>query len=237
MIYFDNFKVIPYDINGDGVSDLIVNLTQLVKISESMISNNSFFETFTIHDGERPEQLSYRLYGSTEYYWTFLMLNTNIKNIWNDWPKSTSQLLEYSERKYEHLAATTDDDLLSKFVVGENIIAASGAIGKIREVHVNNKFIVFEHISGTFKVDGESIYGLDSQDSIAAMQIKSFAHAPLYHIDSSTGNVTLPRTSGTHPFTNYDLELAHNDNNRNIKVFKPDHIVEISQAIISELNN
>jgi hypothetical protein len=236
-MYFNNFEKIAYDINGDGVDDVIVNLTQLVKVAASMVANKAYFEDITIMEGERPDQLSYRLYGSTQYYWTFLMLNESIKNIWDDWPKTSTQLVEFSERKYEHLAATTHDDLVGKFIIGEDIIGANGGIATVKEIHVNNKFLVLEPKSGEFQETGESIYGLDSQDSIMSLQVRSKAHAPMWHIDSSGGNITAPRTAGTHPYTFFHWELMKNDKNRFIHAFKPEHVEEISQAIMSEMNS
>jgi len=243
MGYFTNFNTIQYDINGDGIYDNITNLSSIAKISKELIDNTTFYDLINIYDGERPEQLSYRLYGSTNYYWTFLMINNGINNIWNDWPKSSQQLKEYCERKYEYIAAITSDDMYytnsvtgkasPKFEVGNNVTASSGAQGIIKEVHRNNKYLVIEIISGEFNENGETIYTPgNADDSINCTSIVSNAYAPKYHLDDSTGVPTAPRSAGTTAFTNYHYEDMLNDKNRSIKVIKPDLITEV----ISEFN-
>jgi hypothetical protein len=243
MAYFTNFKTIEYDINGDGIFDDITNLSAIAKISDNLIGNATFYDLVNINDGERPEQLSYRLYGSTNYYWTFLMINKNINNIWNDWPKSSSQLKEYCEHKYEYIAAITKDNMYytnsvtgitsAKFEIGAMVTASSGAIGIIKEIHRNNKYLVIEVTSGEFNPAGETIYTpTNADDSINCTSIVSNAYAPKFYLDISTGVPTAPRSTGTYAYTNYQFENMLNDKNMSIKVIKPDLISDI----ISEFN-
>jgi hypothetical protein len=244
MSYFSNFTVIPYDIAGDGIYDNITNLTTLVSVSSAALDNISYYDTMLITDGERPEQLSQRLYGTPTYYWTFMLINPKIKNMWNDWPKNENQLLEYSVKKYSDLAVlacNTTDDLvglfrpvdaegneIKEFVIGD----ASGAVGKIMAVHTNNKYLTIELISGAFKADGEVIRGQTSGNLINASSIVSRAYAPAYHVDEFTGKITNPRVHGTYPVTNIEHETYQNDNHRRIRVVKP----EIIDKFIIEFN-
>ena len=46
-------------------------------------------------------------------------------------------------------------------------------------------YVVIEKTSGTFTITGETISGVDSQDSVACNFIKSQAYAPHHHIDDS----------------------------------------------------
>lgn len=144
-MYFSNIKKIIVDVNGDGVFDVLSNLTAKVKISDDLIDNAGFYETIEVKDGERPDHLSERLYDTPIYHWTFLLLNKRIKNVWNDWPMKYSQLKEYCENKYEHIGAVTEEDLTNKFVIGEDIKGIlSHAISTIKEIHVNKGYIVIE---------------------------------------------------------------------------------------------
>lgn len=248
MAYFNNFNTIAYDINGDGVYDELTNLTNIVKLSDSLKNNATLYSYIVVQDGERPEQLSYRLYGSTSYYWTFLMINDGIKNIWNDWPKSTNQLLEYSEKKYAGLAMITGDSLYTtasatgnvatKFEVGEEVTnTAKTAVALIREVHRNNKYLVVDVITGEFNPNGETIIGMESEDSISCTSIVSAAHAPKYHLDASTGAVTHHRSSGTFAYTNLNYETLLNDKNKNIRAIKKEYIEEVAEAFSKEISS
>ena len=229
-MYFKNIQNVNIDVDGSGNLDRLKNLTSKAKVSASLLSNAAYYQTVKVIDGERPDHLSQRLYGSSQYHWTFLLLNPQIKNIWDDWPMKHSQLIEYCTQKYQYLAADTDVDLNNKFILGETVQGSvSGALGKVKEIHVNMGYIVIEKTSGTFTITGETINGLDSQDSVACNFIKSQAYAPHHHIDDSTTAWVPRRLAGTTAYSYIDYEEAITDQNRNIKVIKPEHIQQVSQ--------
>ena len=232
-MYFANIKNVIIDVDGSGNRDLLKNLTARAKVSDALINNAAFYETVAVEDGERPDIMSKRLYDTEQYHWTFLLLNPQIKNIWDDWPMKYSQLVEYCTEKYQYLAADTDDSLVDKFVLNETVQGqVSGATGKVKEVHVNMGYVVIEKISGTFTITGETIYGINSQDSIACNFIKSQAYAPHHHVDDSTGEWVKRRTAGTTAYTYIDYESAVTEQNRNLKVIKPSNIRDISRQFI-----
>ena len=101
-MYFTNITNVAIDVDGSGNVDILKNLTSKAKFADSLLSNAGFYQTIEIIDGERPDHLSQRLYGTPDYHWTFLLLNPQIKNIWDDWPMSSSQLVEYCTNKYQY---------------------------------------------------------------------------------------------------------------------------------------
>ena len=234
-MYFANIRNVLIDVDVSGNVDLLKNLTAKVTDSNDLLNSAGFYQTVEIIDGERPDILSTRLYGTDQYHWTFLLLNPQIKNIWDDWPMSASQLIEYCTNKYQHLAADTDTDLNNKFIIGETITGGvSGATGIIREVHVNMGYIVIEKTAGTFTITGETIQGLTSTDSAVANFIKSQAYAPHHHVDSS-GNWVKRAAAGTTAYNYIDYESAIAEQNRQIKAIKPLHIREVASQFIKEM--
>ena len=173
-MYFSNIENVAIDVDGSGNSDLLKNLTARAKVSEELMNSGGFYTTITVQDGERPDILSKRLYNDERYHWTFLLLNPQIKNIWDDWPMSSAQLLDYVTNKYQYLAADTDDDLNNKFTVGETVTGSvSGAKGVVKEIHVNLGYVTIELTSGTFTITGETINGATSGSAAACNFIKS----------------------------------------------------------------
>ena len=167
-MYFKNIKNAAIDIDGSGNFDIIKNLTARAKISDKLIDNAGYYETINVIDGERPDHLSQRLYNTSKFHWTFLLLNPQIKNIWDDWPMSSGQLIDYCTNKYQYLAADTDDSLVDKFILGETVTGGvSNATGIVKEIHVNMGYVVIDKTSGTFTVTGETIQGGSSSDSAA----------------------------------------------------------------------
>ena len=232
-MYFKNITSTLIDIDGSGNLDILKNLTAKAKVDNALINNAGYYETVTVVDGERPDHLSKRLYNTDDYHWTFLLLNPHLKNIWDDWPMKWSQLIEYCTEKYQYLAGDTDDDLNDKFTLGETVTGGvSGAKGILKEIHVNMGYIVIEKTSGTFVLTGETIQGASSSDSVTCGFIKSQAYAPHHHVDDSTEAWVPRRAAGTTAFTYIDYESAITEQNRNVKVIRPEHIRPIANQFV-----
>ena len=77
----------------------IKNLFRRVKIQDWIQDNVQFFNKYTIRDGERPDTMAERLYGTSERDW-IIILTAGITNIRNDWPLSNYDLYRYVEAKY-----------------------------------------------------------------------------------------------------------------------------------------
>ena len=77
----------------------IKNIFRRVKIQDWIQENTNFFNRYTIRDGERPDTMAERLYGSPDRDW-IVILTAGITNIKNDWPLSNYDLYRYVENKY-----------------------------------------------------------------------------------------------------------------------------------------
>ena len=77
----------------------IKNIFRRVKIQDWIQDNVQFFNKYTIRDGERPDTMAERLYGSPDRDW-IVILTAGITNIRNDWPLSNYDLYRYVETKY-----------------------------------------------------------------------------------------------------------------------------------------
>ena len=235
-MYFKSITDVAVDIDGSGNLDLLKNLTAKAKVSDDLLNNAGYYQTIEVVDGERPDHLSQRLYNTSQFHWTFLLLNPQIKNIWDDWPMGAKQLIEYCTNKYQYLAADTDDSLVDKFKIGETVTGSvSGATGTIKEIHVNLGYVTIEKTAGTFNITGEYIVGLTSTDSVNCNFIKSQAYAPHHHVDSS-GNWVKRAASGTTPYTYIDYESAVAEQNRNIKVIKPENISDVARKFAAAMS-
>ena len=77
----------------------IKNIFRRVKIQDWIQDNVQFFNKYTIRDGERPDTMAERLYGTSDRDW-IIVLTAGITNIRNDWPLSNYDLYRYVEAKY-----------------------------------------------------------------------------------------------------------------------------------------
>ena len=101
--YFSKFPNIkyPYKINRAGVVDTftIKDYFHLLKIREDVDSVDTLYSPITIINGERPDQLAYRLYEDESLYWIILHVN-EIVDVHNEWPLGNYELDQYILKKY-----------------------------------------------------------------------------------------------------------------------------------------
>ena len=99
MSYFKNFPYINYSFIIDGkptlipVKDIVLN----VRFLKTIFDNVALYDTYTVKDGETPEYISEKLYGTPYYHWVILLFNERF-DYYNDWPLTSNQLEEYVNR-------------------------------------------------------------------------------------------------------------------------------------------
>jgi|TARA_R100000030_G_scaffold80267_1_gene63107 hypothetical protein len=77
----------------------IKNIFRRVKLKDWIQDNARFFNKYTIRDGERPDTMAERLYGTPDRDW-IIVLTAGITNIKDEWPLSNYDLYRYVENKY-----------------------------------------------------------------------------------------------------------------------------------------
>lgn len=102
-MYFDNFPTILYSFDNEN----ILTLTQIFnrfKIVEAVKENSRTYDTYKIKDGETPDGLSQKVYGTPEYHWVILLFN-DIIDPFGQWPMDEESLRQFIISKYgqDHL--------------------------------------------------------------------------------------------------------------------------------------
>ena len=112
-----------YTVNANGFlqetnadARTIVDFFRRVNVTENYTKNISVLIPYTVEDGETPEMVSYKFYGTPFYHWVLLMIN-NITNPYEQWPIAQDELLakialkypgESKDDTYEYRNVTTD---------------------------------------------------------------------------------------------------------------------------------
>jgi len=99
MAYFDRFPLMAYDVAADGNYKLLPNILKRVKLRSGLRSGSFLFDSYDVQDGERPEDIAFKLYGDAELHWVVLMTN-NITDRYYQWPLTQPQFQEHLEDKY-----------------------------------------------------------------------------------------------------------------------------------------
>ena len=99
MSYFNQFPLMAYDVKGDKNYKLLPNILKRVKLRSGLRSGAFLFDNYDVKDGERPEDIAFKLYGDAELHCVVLMTN-NITDRYYQWPLSQPQFQEYITDKY-----------------------------------------------------------------------------------------------------------------------------------------
>jgi hypothetical protein len=115
--YFDKFPKIVYDIDNTGKNvRYVCDIIHRDKFIQSVLKNTIVFYPYIIKDGETPEIIASKLYGSPQYHWVVMFAN-DIFSLWDDWPLSYDQMQEFLTQKYGSVptASTTIDHYQDKY--------------------------------------------------------------------------------------------------------------------------
>lgn len=93
MSFFDKFPLRDYDIETNNRIRQVVNIFRHVAANSALVEDITTYTVFEVLEGERPDTVSQRLYGTPDYYWTFFIADEALKGGLHDWPKD-SQTLE-----------------------------------------------------------------------------------------------------------------------------------------------
>jgi len=100
-MYFDNFPSFLYPFNINGVTEykLMKDISQNVRVRKEILSSTTLYDEYDIRDGETPEHIAERIYGSPLYHWVVMLCNDKYSYI-DDFPLTIPQLEKHITAKY-----------------------------------------------------------------------------------------------------------------------------------------
>ena len=112
MSFFQQFPKINYDLTLNGSLTSVVDIFRNVDVNDVLADSTNAYQWYDIINGDRPDIISYKLYGDVRYYWTFFVLNDSLKGGLDDWPKSQATLERFLEDQYDSYSVIEFSDLL-----------------------------------------------------------------------------------------------------------------------------
>ena len=101
--YFRNFPNIQYAVSANkaGIPTYIniKDYFKLLKVRDDIFREETLYTPYTIHNGQRPDQISKAVYGDEQFYWVILQVN-EITNYYTEWPLSELERTEFVYEKY-----------------------------------------------------------------------------------------------------------------------------------------
>jgi hypothetical protein len=184
--YFRYFPREFYLFGNEKMADTFQDITRYADVIDQVRDSTTVYRDYYIQDNERPDQTSYRLYGNPNFYWTFYLMNQNIRE--QGWPLSNTKVLKYAQKNYPNKTITTRNDLTSLtgfFKTGDTVTGrTSAATGKIVHRYMDLGQLVVKETSGTF-VTGENLNTDLTTQIINAHSVEEEYNAAHHYEDSN----------------------------------------------------
>ena len=103
-MYFARFPKGQYIIPGTKEYKLVCDLWRRIKIRDKIKNEASLYSEYFVRDGERPETIAERHFGSPELHWIVLIAN-DVTDGLHGWPLSFQAFEEFVNDKYENPGA------------------------------------------------------------------------------------------------------------------------------------
>lgn len=99
--YFQKLNTIIYPDFGEvsGESKIVIDIFKRVRATIKAQTDATAYYTWTINEGQTPEDLSYNYYGTPQYHWVILLMN-NIRDPQWQWPLKAKTFDRYIVKKY-----------------------------------------------------------------------------------------------------------------------------------------
>ncbi len=237
MLYFKDFQDVFYNFGNEATPTLTQNLSRYVDVVDQIKDDISFLTFYTIIEGMRPDQVSMQLYDTPLYYWTFYLLNDDIRQ--QGWPLTNTEFQTYIKKIFPNTVLTTRENISTKFKVGQTVTGnTSGASGKIIRRNLDLGQIVVEG-TVSFTTAGETLTSQNVSgvfESVTAVSTSAEYQAANYYTDTSGGIVDLGVDGNgnlldpgatKNEITNEQSYFNVNESLKQIKVIRPNLITSI----------
>ena len=134
--YFSSIPNVQYDIYGTEPNNYgtVTNIMKRARFKTTSIENISDYYPYSILEGERPDIVSFKKYGTVAYTYLILLLNDIVDPIF-DWPLHSRQFENYIIEKYGSISsAQTTNKYYYQIVRPE--VARTGTSERIPEVKI-----------------------------------------------------------------------------------------------------
>ena len=250
MSYFNKFPLIGYRFGDETGNTLFTDFSAYVDLIDQLKDQVTFYEKYTILDGDRPDVVSQRLYGTPEFHWTFFLVNDSLRE--SGWPMPERELRDLVKKRYPHRAVTTESVFAHNFLPGTFVTGkTSGTTGTViernldlgqlviasdkNEAGLNNNFGDTEQIAaGTTALE-------QAANTIVAISETEQYNSVIQYKNSSGKVVDIDpydqNTSGLTPVTIMEDYIEFNDRLKQINVIKPGQINAVVNEYFRQLSS
>lgn len=204
--YFNYFPTTYYTNSDDSTAlDTVTNIIARFAFEDTLKENTSIFYPYEVQDGDTPEMIANKFYGSPEKHWIVLLFN-NIIDPQYDWPLDQRTLIKHINDKYSANGATHSPYLsgIQWAQDAGNVKAYYKTVTRLSSKPTKNQIV--EKI----EIDANTHTNLPVTTTTYTLQ------------DGSRTTETISKTTQTY----YDYEVELNDTRRRIRLLKSEYVSE-----------
>ena len=168
MSFFNQFPRINYDLQETNQLSRRVDIFRHVDVTSINTDDYTNYLYYEIKDGERPDVVSHKLYRTSNYYWTFFIINDFLQAGFNKWYKSNTDLYRGLELEYDDHGAL---NFIPNYTTAANVIGGLDITfeglrfalvgGSPQETAKIKKFDAFMQQMVTIEASSSSFYNSD----------------------------------------------------------------------------
>lgn len=205
--YFNSFPKTPYILEKNGELSLVTNIITRVKFLDKIKNIISSYFTYDITEGETPESLAYKFYGSPYRNWIILLFNDIIDPQY-DWYLNNNQLSKYIDKKYEAL----------------------GGLSYAMNINNVKGYFVKETRTVNFPGDPKTTENVRETDATTWASVIAPTSITVT-VPNYSPSVTATFTTSKYTQTYFDYEVEQNEKRKSIKIIKKEFIDQIEMEL------
>jgi hypothetical protein len=226
MSFFQNFPTAIFSLNRNE-QRIITDIFRRVVFTTP--DNTAVILPYVVLDGETPELVSFKLYGTPLYHWVLLIIN-EIVDVRTEWPLEDAFITPLVYDKYDFSVFVANPE---EYVLGDLVTSSDGGSFTVTEIAdtyiglrstVGKTFLTIQSIltNVTQEFTGTIISVIDPEEATHHYEDPTTG----YQVDFDPSNPLIEAVS------NLDYELRENDAKRTIRVVDPRQIATISTSIL-----
>ena len=211
--YFNNFPKIAYSFDDYKISAKIVtNILKRFSFEETLKENSSAFFYYNIKDGDTPEGIAHKYYGSADRHWIVLLFNDIIEPQYQ-WPLQYDSFNRYVDAKYLSSANSS--------ISGDGIYWSKSNIHSYYRIEITKLVSTGNTIIDTqsFEIDQNTYDDLNEADQ----EIPTYVNQLVTLADGT--EIVLHTDKGTKTYYEYENEV--NESKRKLKLLKKEFVSKL----------
>ena len=239
--YFSTFPRVPYLFGDEKLPVIVQKLSQYSDIIDIYSDDAGAYLEYEIRDGDRPDTLAYRLYGKSEYDFTFFLMNPLLREC--GWPLTQLQLVEKAQTvffknytcKLDLSTADSAAEFANLYPVGTEVLV-SGKEGTVIRKNLDLGEIVVaadSDITGSVTLAYKTPT-TNPQTIGASLTNTVYEYEGTHHYENDSAewlDKFFDNLEGATIVTNLDFLESENDATKTIRVLKK----EVAGQLVGEL--